>query len=169
MVTDRLRLLPWRAEDAPLFFPIASDTEVVRHITGGIPLDQAAVAAFIERQARALRERAFCRWRLERIDNGETIGFCGLGMLPGFDEPEIGWWLGRAHWRQGYATEAARAAMADAFTRCAVPKIISITVAANKPSLRVMRRLGLRFERYAMHAARLHLVHTMTLQEWSSL
>jgi RimJ/RimL family protein N-acetyltransferase len=47
---------------------------------------------------------------------------------------------------------AAPATLAGALMRCVVPKLISITVAANEPSLRVMRRLGLRFERFAMHA-----------------
>ena len=115
--TARLRLLPWAKGDEPLLAPLATDPTVMLHITGGVPWTEAEVAASVERQVKAFRERGFCRWRLERKDTGETIGFCGPGMLGAFGDPEVGWWLKPAHWGCGFATEAGRAATADAFTR----------------------------------------------------
>ena len=46
-------------------------------------------------------------------------------------------------WGHGYATEAARAALAYGFDELALDEIVSFTVPANVPSQRVMERLGM--------------------------
>ena len=56
---------------------------------------------------------------------------------------EIGWRLARHAWHHGYATEAARAALAVAFDGIGLHEISSITAVLNEPSQAVMRRLGL--------------------------
>jgi RimJ/RimL family protein N-acetyltransferase len=56
---------------------------------------------------------------------------------------EIGWRLGFDHWRKGYATEAARAAVGYAFETLRLTEIVSFTVPANHRSRAVMERLGM--------------------------
>jgi RimJ/RimL family protein N-acetyltransferase len=56
---------------------------------------------------------------------------------------EVGWRLRRDQWSNGYATEAARAAVAFAFDELALEEIVSMTTAANELSRRVMERLGM--------------------------
>jgi len=75
------------------------------------------------------------------------IGFCGLQPLPETDEIEIGWWLARAWWGRGLATEAARAALHEGFTRAGLDRIVAIAQPANTASIRIMEKLGMRFER----------------------
>jgi RimJ/RimL family protein N-acetyltransferase len=75
------------------------------------------------------------------------IGFTGLTPVP-FEAPftpavEIGWRLARPAWRQGYATEAARAAAAYGFEVARLHEIVSMTATTNLPSQAVMRRLGM--------------------------
>ena len=48
----------------------------------------------------------------------------------------------RRFWGQGYATEAARAAIEDGFTRIDLKDIVALTVLDNLPSQHVMQRLG---------------------------
>ncbi len=78
---------------------------------------------------------------------GPLIGFCGLQPLPELDEIEIGWWLARAWWGRGLATEAARVAMRDAFDRLGFERIVAIAQPANTASIHIMQKLGMRFER----------------------
>ena len=57
-----------------------------------------------------------------------------------------GWTVFRKHWRQGIATEAARAASAYAFERHGVDHVIAHIDPKNLPSVRVSERLGMRYE-----------------------
>jgi RimJ/RimL family protein N-acetyltransferase len=63
--------------------------------------------------------------------------------VPGSGGMEIGWRLAQHAWHQGYATEAATAALEVAFGDAGLDEIWSITAVLNEPSQAVMRRLGL--------------------------
>lgn len=88
-------------------------------------------------------------WTVERRDDGRVAGFCGLkpgapgtpiaGML------EIGWMLGHAHWKQGFAREAAEACLAWAWANRREDAVVAITAASNTGSRALMQRLGMRY------------------------
>jgi len=143
--TERLVLATWRLSDWVAFRPIATHVEVMRYITGGIPWDDERIQQFVARQVELFSERGFCRWKLLARPAGEMVGFCGVGFWHDAKDPEIGWWLARQYWGRGLATEAARAALRDAFERAKLDRIISIAQPANTASTRIMEKLGLTF------------------------
>jgi ribosomal-protein-alanine N-acetyltransferase len=61
----------------------------------------------------------------------------------------VGWRLARACWGRGYASEAARAALAHGFDALGLGEILSFTVPANLRSRRVMERIGMRRDPHA--------------------
>lgn len=63
--------------------------------------------------------------------------------MPGAPEIEIGWILGRADWRRGYAFEAASACVALAWTRLGTREVVGYTSTINTPSRRLMEKLGM--------------------------
>ena len=71
---------------------------------------------------------------------GALIGGLGLVEIPG--HCEFGYWLGRAYWGAGYATEAARAFLAYAFDRFAIDLVRAGAFIDNPASLRVQEKLG---------------------------
>jgi RimJ/RimL family protein N-acetyltransferase len=146
-----LILCGWEAKDWLEFRAIAADPEVMRYIGDGQPWPEERARRFVERQIALNAERGFCLWKLlarVREDAG-LIGFCGLQPLPESEEIEIGWWLARAWWGRGLATEAARAALRDGFGRAGLQRIVAIAQPANTASIGIMRKLGMRFERMA--------------------
>jgi [ribosomal protein S5]-alanine N-acetyltransferase len=145
--TARLILSPWQAADWTAFRPIATDPEVMRYITGGVPWTDDEIRAFVDRQVKVFRERGFCRWKLADRASAELIGFCGVGFWKNSTEPEIGWWVARRCWGLGLATEAAAAALRDVFERVGLPRLISVAERENRASIRIMQKLGLQFER----------------------
>lgn len=149
--TARLRLLPWKPDDWIQLRPIATDPEVVRYISSGVPWADERIREFVARQVAGLAARGFCFWRVEHKVDNEVIGFCGLQPLDGTSEIEIGWWLARARWGQGFATEAAREALRDAFERVGLERIVAIAQAANRASIHIMEKLGMRYERDTTH------------------
>ena len=171
--TERLTLNPWQSADWTEFRPIATDPEVMRYITGGIPWSDEAIRSFVGRQVKLLADRGFCRWKLVEKCAGSVIGFCGVGFWRDGLDPEIGWWLARRCWGRGLATEAAEAALRDIFERVKLDRVVSIAMRANIASTRIMQKLGLEFDcefesegvrllRYAMgrqqYAARLSCI-----------
>lgn len=87
---------------------------------------------------------------------------------------EIGWRLAAAHWGNGYAAEAARAALACAFDTLHLPEVVSFTAEDNQPSRRVMTRIGMRFDGEtflhprlpAGHPLQKHVLYRLNRQTW---
>jgi RimJ/RimL family protein N-acetyltransferase len=144
--TERLILDTWQTSDWTAFRPIATDVEVMRYITGGVPWSDEEIRQFVERQMELYRTRGYCRWKLLEKPGKNLIGFCGVGFFHGGLEPELGWWLARACWGRGLATEAATVALRDAFERVRMDRVVSIAMRGNSASTRIMEKLGLEFD-----------------------
>jgi RimJ/RimL family protein N-acetyltransferase len=143
--TDRLVLRRWQDSDREPFAALNGDPETMRYFPA--TLDRAASDAMIDRIEAGFDRRGYGLWALEVVATGEFIGFTGLNPMPdgvpGAGGTEVGWRLARGAWHQGYATEAARAALGVAFDGAGMPEIWSMTAILNEPSQAVMRRLGL--------------------------
>jgi RimJ/RimL family protein N-acetyltransferase len=143
--TERLLLRRWRHEDREPFARMNVDPEVMRYMLR--PLSREESDAFIDRAERQFNEHGFGLWAVEVASGTRFIGYVGL-WIPGFDAHftpavEVGWRLDQPYWGNGYATEAARAALADGFERIGLKDIVSFTVPVNLRSIAVMERLGM--------------------------
>jgi RimJ/RimL family protein N-acetyltransferase len=145
--TERLILRDWREEDWPEFFRVTNTPAVMRWLGGVMDADgEAKQRARVE----ACREKnGFCFWAVERKQDSAILGFCGLKRAdaPGSSvtgDMEIGWRLREDAWGQGYAKEAASAAMDAAFARFGADEVVALTVEGNAPSWGLMKRLGMR-------------------------
>jgi RimJ/RimL family protein N-acetyltransferase len=145
LTSERLLLRQWREADRAPFAALNADPAVMAFFPG--TLDRAESDALAARIAGDLERRGFGFWAVEAPGRAGFIGFVGLS-IPSFEAPftpcvEIAWRLAREHWGLGYATEAARAALAFGFGDLGLAEIVSFTAAANRPSRRVMERLGM--------------------------
>jgi len=142
--TDRLLLRRWVPADRVAFAALNADPRVTEYLS---PMSAEESDASAERIARHFEMNGFGLWAVDI--NGVTPfgGFVGLS-IPKFDAPfmpcvEIGWRLAPAYWGQGYATEAARAALRFGFEHVKLAEIVSFTVPDNHRSRRVMERIGM--------------------------
>lgn len=143
--TARLRLRPWNAADRGAFAAMHADPAVMHDY--GAPMERAESSAKLDRYMAIFNRTGFCRWAVE-TRQGAFLGYAGI-MPSADDHPlgphvDIGWRLLRAAWGRGYATEAAEAALCDAFTRMRLHEILAYTAADNARSQAVMTRLRLR-------------------------
>ncbi|HEY4887474.1 MAG TPA: GNAT family N-acetyltransferase [Candidatus Dormibacteraeota bacterium] len=143
--TERLILRRWRPGDREPFACLNADPEVMEHLPG--PLSREESDGFADRIEVSFDTLGYGLWAVELPGVAEFIGYVGL-VLQQFEAPftpavEVGWRLARDYWGRGFATEAARAAVADGFTRVGLSEIVSFTVQANLRSTRVMERLGM--------------------------
>lgn len=150
--TDRLILRDFAGEaDYSAFFR-HTNTPAVMQWLGGL-LDDNGVAAQRARIENCAANYGHCFWLVERKADGghlagEVLGFCGLKRAdaPGSTvtgEVEIGWRLREDAWGQGYAREAAMAALGAGFTQFGAQQIVALTVSDNTPSWGLMKRLGM--------------------------
>jgi RimJ/RimL family protein N-acetyltransferase len=144
-VTERLLLRAWRPEDRAPFAAMNADPAVMEFFPGLMTREQSD--AFVDVIEARFATQGFGLWALERRDSGEFIGFTGLNPMPvgvpGEGGFEVGWRLARRAWKQGYATEAARAALRVAFEDLQLAEVWSMTAPQNLPSRAVMDRIGL--------------------------
>jgi RimJ/RimL family protein N-acetyltransferase len=143
--TPRLQLREWCDEDLVAFARINADPRVMEFFPA--PLEPSESDAQAARICSELAGRGFGRWAVEVPGVSRFIGFVGLSV-PSFRAAftpcvEIAWRLAYEHWGQGYATEAAFAALDFGFRRLALEEILSFTVPANLRSRRVMERIGM--------------------------
>jgi RimJ/RimL family protein N-acetyltransferase len=142
--TERLILRRWTPADLKPFAQLNADPEVMRYFPR--VLSRAESDAVVERTEGFFDELGLGLWAVELPGTG-FLGFTGLS-IPRFEAAftpavEVGWRLARQAWGYGYATEAARASLADGFGRVGLKEIVSFTAAVNRPSLAVMERLGM--------------------------
>src|ERR1043165_1050093 len=143
--TERLLLRRWRAEDREPFARMNADPEVMRYMLR--PLTAEESDAFIVRAERQFNGHGFGLWAVKVPAVAPFIGYVGLS-IPSFaahftPAVEVGWRLDQPYWGNGYATEAARDAVADGFGRIGLEEIVSFTVPINLRSIAVMERLGM--------------------------
>lgn len=144
---ERVLLRAWRADDLEPFAALNHDPRVMEHYPAPLTRDESD-AFVLERAVPAFAERGFGPWAVEVPGVAPFVGYVGL-LAPTFEARftpcvEIGWRLAFHAWGHGYATEAARLAIAYGFVEGGLDEIVSFTVPANCRSIAVMERLGMR-------------------------
>jgi len=175
LTTARLLLRPWRSDDVAAFASLNADPRVMALFP--TRLSAAESEAALGRIGAHIAVHGFGLWAVEAPGVAPFVGAVGL-MVPGFRVPfrthgpcvEIGWRLAYPFWNRGYATEAARAALAFGFDVLRLREIVSFTTPGNERSWRVMERLGMTrdpredFDHPALpvgHPLRRHLLYRM--------
>lgn len=150
--TERLVLREWREADKRLYADIIGDPHVRRFFAG--VGSYADADAGIERAKQRLAENGFGFLALERKADGQFLGMLGMApfddvvrnAIPGNPRVEIGWQLGKDFWGQGYAPEAAHAVLDFGWTVARLAEIVAITAWHNRPSRRVMEKIGMTYD-----------------------
>jgi RimJ/RimL family protein N-acetyltransferase len=135
----------WLDSDREPFAALNGDPQTMVYFPQ--TLDRAASDRLVDLIEERFDRQGYGLWALEVVETGEFIGFTGLNPMPdgvpGAGGVEVGWRLDRHAWHNGYATEAATAALGVAFDGVGLDEIWSMTAVLNEPSQAVMRRLGL--------------------------
>ncbi|MFL6750459.1 MAG: GNAT family N-acetyltransferase [Sphingomicrobium sp.] len=137
--TERLLLRPGWAEDAAALARAIADEQVVRNLaTAPWPYSIEDAEAFLA----SPRDPVMPSFLISERTDGDPIivGACGLGRRPS-GAVELGYWIGRAHWGKGFATEAGRA-LIDIARTLKLPRLEASHFLDNPASGRVLEKLG---------------------------
>lgn len=161
-----------------MFAALNADPAVMEYFPA--PLSLAESDQMADRIATMFASQGWGLWAVEVRGSGGFAGFVGLNR-PSFSAHftpavEVGWRLAQSYWHHGYATEAARAALAFGFERLELDEVVSFTSTSNRRSQRVMMRLGMGrsagddFAHPGMppgHPLRPHVLYRLFRAEWT--
>jgi len=147
--TERLTMRGYAAEDFDPYCAMWGDKEVTRHV-GGRPFAREECWTRFLRQVGHWSLAGFGYWVAIERASGRFVGEVGLADLkrdvrPSVEGvPEIGWVLAPWSHGRGFATEAARAAIAWIEAHVAHARTVCLIDPGNTPSLRVAEKCGYR-------------------------
>lgn len=146
--TARLRLRRLTAEDAAFVLELLSDADFIANIGDrGVHSLEQARRYIAEGPGASYERHGFGLYLVELKAGARALGLCGLLRRDSHPDVEIGFALLPQARGKGYALEAATATMKLATESLALTRIVAITAPGNTDSIRVLERVGLRFER----------------------
>jgi ribosomal-protein-alanine N-acetyltransferase len=163
--TERLILRPFNILDVKVMCGVLCDPEVMLFSDGVKP--PTGVRGWIENCVDNYPKSDLGIWAVVVKNTNDLIGYCGLIQFPDIDgqpEIEIGFRLLRVCWGQGYATEAAVSVRDYAFDMLLASRLVSLVDPRNIASIRVVEKLGMRYEKDVMlsnynHPDHLYSIH----------
>jgi RimJ/RimL family protein N-acetyltransferase len=146
--TGRLVLREFTAADAQFVLRLVNEPSFLRYIgdRGVRNLDDAR-RYIAEGPVSGYARYGYGLMRVDRKQDGATVGMCGVLKRDSLPDPDIGFSFLPEHWSQGYALEAAQAVMRHARETLGLGRIVAVTTRDNEPSMRLLGKLGFRFER----------------------
>ena len=154
LTTPRLRLRAFTQADVPALTRLANDRAVAQTTTIPFPYTETHAQEWIATHAPAAERRERMIWAITAASDGRLMGAIELRFRSARHVGELGYWVGKAFWGQGYMTEAARAVMAYGFREADLYRIQARHWHNNPASGRVMQKLGMTYEGTLRAAAR---------------
>jgi RimJ/RimL family protein N-acetyltransferase len=149
--TSRLLLRRWREGDLDAFAAMNADPAVMEHFPA--MMSRGGTWGMVENFEAGFERDGYGLWAVEVSATGALAGFVGLNpvseAMPFAPAVEVGWRLGREHWGQGIAREAAEASLDHGFGVLDLSEIVALTAVGNLRSRRLMERLGMRYDESA--------------------
>jgi ribosomal-protein-alanine N-acetyltransferase len=156
--TERLYLREFEPGDLDALARIYSDIDVMRYIGRGETFSRGQTEKSITSWKGYSQKHGFTNWAVIRKDGDFLIGKCGFSWLPDDSDIEVSYLLAKHSWGFGYAAEIAAAALEYGFSKLGLERIAAIVYPDNIASIRVLEKLGMKYEHEAFfHGAKLLL------------
>ena len=147
--TERLRLRQLSPDiDADFILELLNDSSFIRYIGDkGVRDLDAARRYIVDGPVKSYDANGFGLYLVELKTNGTPLGICGLVRRDTLPHADIGFAFLPAYWHQGYASESAAAIMDHARETLKLTPILAITSPDNEASVKLLEKIGLKFER----------------------
>ena len=149
MFSERLRYQQVGPADLDAFHRLVQDAHVRRYMMDGNVFPREWSAERIRESQSLFERRGVGTWLAYDRTTDQLVGCCGFGHAPGRPDPELRYAMFERFTGRGFATEMARAAIAEARKQPGFAEIEADVDEINAASVRVLEKLG--FERIAVH------------------
>jgi len=146
--TQRLILRQLTEADAEFIYELLNEPSWIQYIGDRHIHTLEDARAYIRNgPAASYKKNGFGLYLIALKETQEPIGMCGLIRREGLDDVDIGYALLPRFWSKGYAVEAAQAVKEYARDVIGLKRLVAIVDPTNEPSIRVLERVGLRYEK----------------------
>jgi RimJ/RimL family protein N-acetyltransferase len=147
LTTERLVLRPFTVDDAPAVEALVSQRDIAATtLTIPHPYPAGGSVAWIEKHADEFERGVGVVFAVALREDGRLVGAIGLDLAMEHLRAEIGYWVGKPYWGNGYATEAARGLLRYAFGDLGLRKVVAHYMTRNPASGAVMKKIGMKLE-----------------------
>ncbi len=145
--TERLLLRPFTLRDAPEVQRLAGDWAIAdTTLNVPHPYEDGMAEAWIEGHPKSFAQGINITFAITLASGNALAGAINLHNMARFNYAEMGYWIGKPYWKQGYCTEAARALLAFGFNEMGLNRIFARHISRNPASGRVMQKIGMKYE-----------------------
>jgi len=145
--TDRLLLRFFELSDASRVQDLAGNEEVARTtLSIPHPYPDGAAEQWIVNVSQLSEIGERYAFAMVKKEDGLLIGTISIGISQRHNHAELGYWVGKPYWGQGYATEAARRILQFGFEDLNLNRIFAAAMTTNPGSYQVMRKIGMKEE-----------------------
>ena len=163
--TTRLTLRPWSLDDIDAMHRVWTDPQVRRFLWDDEVISRQRAATTVESAVATASQTGIGFWCVLLKPNNPLAGFCGFRLIEGTADFELLYGLLPEFWGRGLASEACYAALDYAFKNGGLTRVYARADTPNQASVRVMERLGMRFERETRLASLPTLIYSVTAQD----
>lgn len=146
--TNRLLLRELASDDAEDFYRLNLNPNVIRY-TGNSSFKSIEEAREFLENYKDYQVNGYGRWAVILKDSNQFLGWCGLKFGEMENETDIGFRFFEEEWNKGYATESANACLHYGFAKLNLKRIIGRAMKENKASIKVLQKIGLKYEKEA--------------------
>jgi len=145
--TERLKLRPWTLNDAPEVQRLAGDKDIAS-TTENIPhpYEDGMAEQWIQTHQEKFERRELVNFAITHRQDRYIIGAIGLVLYVEHKRAEIGYWVGKPYWNNGYCTESAHAILKYGFDVLGLNRILGRHLTRNPASGKVMQKIGMNYE-----------------------
>ena len=147
--TERLLLRKITLDDKENLFGLHADPEVQKYTGETVVESIKEMEKAIQTRIKNYEKYGYGRWATFLKNGMQFVGWAGLAYLPEFDEIDLGYRFLPKYWGMGLATEASHAILTYGFDKLQLSRIIAIAMKENKASIRVMEKVGMKFDKFS--------------------
>lgn len=146
--TERLTLREFTVDDTTFIIELLNSPGWIEFIGDrNVHTDEQATSYLLNGPMRSYEMNGFGLSMVETKEEKLPIGMCGIIKRPGLDHPDIGFAFLPEYHDKGYAYEIAKATLTYAMDELKLPRISAITIPTNKPSIKLLEKIGLQFKK----------------------
>jgi len=135
------------AGDAAFILELLNEPSFLQYIGDkGVRTLEDACGYIANGPAASYERFGFGLYLVELKTDGTPIGMCGLLKRDTLPDVDLGYALSPKHWGKGYAVEAAQATLQHGKNDFGLIRIVAITTPDNQSSIKVLERIGFKFE-----------------------